>query len=387
MSLSVNMRSSLLMAAAMAGFTTNDALVKMLGGTVGAGQIMMVRGAIMLAAMLLFVRIARTPMPIRRAMTGAMALRAAGEVIGTVFFLFALFHMPIANVSAVLQALPLAVTLGAALVLKEPVGIRRLSAILIGFGGVVLIIRPGMEGFTVYSLAALATAAFAAMRDLATRRLPTGLPTLTFSLLTTVAVTATGAVMMMFSGGWKPLQLGDLGLLCGSALFLIIAYQCVILALRDGDMKKLVFSDPQPAGSSDFQSFEGEPLNLSDYRGKWVLVNFWATWCGPCRTEFPEFVRFDEEMADQNVHVRFVAIQEASAYPAIRAFLAEHEVTDPSYLYTGPGDLTSQLNPMVGGALPITMILNGDGIVQDTHVGEMSYDELAASVDAARSSS
>ncbi|MAZ17089.1 MAG: EamA family transporter [Ahrensia sp.] len=236
MSLSVNMRSSLLMAAAMAGFTTNDALVKMLGGTVGAGQIMMVRGAIMLAAMLLFVRIARTPMPIRRAMTGAMALRAAGEVIGTVFFLFALFHMPIANVSAVLQALPLAVTLGAALVLKEPVGIRRLSAILIGFGGVVLIIRPGMEGFTVYSLAALATVAFAAMRDLATRRLPTGLPTLTFSLLTTVAVTATGAVMMMFSGGWKPLQLGDLGLLCGSALFLIIAYQCVILALRDGDI-------------------------------------------------------------------------------------------------------------------------------------------------------
>ena len=99
------------------------------------------------------------------------------------------------------------------------------------------------------------------------------------------------------------------------------------------------------------------------------------------------FVRFDEEMADQNVHVRFVAIQEASAYPAIRAFLAEHEVTDPSYLYTGPGDLTSQLNPMVGGALPITMILDGDGIVQDTHVGEMSYDELAASVDAARSSS
>ena len=236
MPLSVNMRSSLLMAAAMAGFTTNDALVKTLGGTAGAGQIMMVRGAIMLAGMLIYVRIARAPMPVRRALTGAMALRAAGEVIGTVLFLFALFHMPIANVSAVLQALPLAVTLGAALVLKEPVGIRRLSAILIGFCGVLLIIRPGMEGFTVYSLAALGTVVFAATRDLATRRLPDGLPTLTVSLLTTVAVTATGATMMMLSGGWKPLQLADFGILCASAVFLIIAYQCVILALRAGDI-------------------------------------------------------------------------------------------------------------------------------------------------------
>jgi len=224
------------MAAAMAGFTTNDALVKMLGGTVGAGQIMMVRGAIMLAAMLLYVRLARVPMPVGRAMTGAMALRAAGEVIGTVLFLFALFHMPIANISAVLQALPLAVTLGAALVLREPVGIRRLSAILIGFSGVVLIIRPGMEGFSVYSLAALGTVIFAATRDLATRRLPSGLPTLTVSLLTTVAMTVTGAIMMMFSGGWKPLQLAEFGILCGSAVFLIIAYQCVILALRAGDI-------------------------------------------------------------------------------------------------------------------------------------------------------
>lgn len=236
MALSVNMRSSLLMAAAMAGFTTNDALVKLLGGTVGAGQIMMVRGAFMLVAMLLYVRIARVPVPLRRAMTGAMALRAAGEVIGTVLFLFALFHIPIANVSAVLQALPLAVTLGAALVLREPVGIRRLSAILIGFSGVLLIIRPGMEGFSVYSLAVVGTVIFAATRDLATRRLPAGLPTLTVSLLTTVAMTATGAIMMMLSGGWTPLQPADFGLLCGSAVFLIIAYQCVILALRAGDI-------------------------------------------------------------------------------------------------------------------------------------------------------
>lgn len=236
MTLSVNLRSALLMAVAMAGFTTNDALVKTLQDTVGAGQIMMVRGAIMLVFLAAYIRVARIPMPIRRSLTGAMAIRTAGEILGTVFFLFALFHLPIANVSAVLQALPLAVTLGAALVLKEKVGIRRLSAILVGFGGVLLIIRPGMQGFSVYSLAALATVFFAAARDLATRRLPANIPTLTVSLLTAIAVTATGALMMVFSGGWKQLTAGEFAVLCAAAVFLIIGYQCIIIAMRSGDI-------------------------------------------------------------------------------------------------------------------------------------------------------
>ena len=236
MSLSVNLRSSLLMAVAMAGFTTNDAMVKMLNGTIGAGQIMMVRGAIMLVFLFAYMRIARVPMPLRRAMTVPLAIRTAGEIIGTVLFLYALFHMPIANVSAILQALPLAVTLGAALFLKEPVGIRRMLAILVGFVGVLLVIRPGLQGFSVYALAALGTVFFAAARDLATRRLPDNLPSLMVSLLTTVAVTATGAVMMVLSGGWKPLTLHGFALLGGSAVFLIIGYQCIILALRAGDI-------------------------------------------------------------------------------------------------------------------------------------------------------
>ena len=116
-----------------------------------------------------------------------------------------------------------------------------------------------------------------------------------------------------------------------------------------------------------------------------VVLNFWATWCGPCRQEFPEFIRYDREMESENVHVRFVSLDQTVDLPAVRAFLAEHEVDDPSYLYTGQGDVTSQLNPFVGGALPITMVLDGDGIVQDTHVGMMSYDELSESVAAVRS--
>lgn len=117
-----------------------------------------------------------------------------------------------------------------------------------------------------------------------------------------------------------------------------------------------------------------------------VVLNFWATWCGPCRQEFPEFIRFDREMEGEGVHVRFVSLDNPADLAMVEAFLAEHEVDDPSYLYTGQGDVTSQLNPFVGGALPITMVLDGEGIVQDTHVGMMSYDELVETVAAARAS-
>jgi drug/metabolite transporter (DMT)-like permease len=236
MAMSTSLRASLLMAASMAGFTFNDALIKSLGGAYGAGQVMLVRGAIMLLFLTVYIRVAGVPVPLRRAMTRAMALRTMGEGLGTVLFLYALFHMPFANVSAVLQALPLAVTLGAALFLRERVGIRRLSAIVVGFLGVLLIIRPGMEGFNIYALAVLGTVLFATIRDLATRRLPADVPSIVFSLLTTVAVSTMGAVMMFGGDGWRPMSLSAVMTLAGSATFLFMGYQCIILAMRIGEI-------------------------------------------------------------------------------------------------------------------------------------------------------
>lgn len=120
--------------------------------------------------------------------------------------------------------------------------------------------------------------------------------------------------------------------------------------------------------------------DLDALEAETVVLNFWATWCGPCRLEFPEFIEYDREMEGEGVSVRFVSLDQPTDLPLVKAFLAEHEVDDPSYLYTGQGDMTRQLNPFVGGAIPITMILDGEGIVQHTHVGRMSYDDLSETV-------
>ena len=144
-------------------------------------------------------------------------------------------------------------------------------------------------------------------------------------------------------------------------------------------------ADARTAGTPDVPlvevaSAEALVKDLDGLGAETVVLNFWATWCGPCRLEFPEFIRYDQEMDGEGVHVRFVSLDQPVDLPLVQAFLKEHDVTDPSYLYTGQGDMTSQLNPFVGGSIPITMILDGDGIVQHTHVGRMAYAELAQTV-------
>ena len=224
------------MAAAMASFTINDAITKAVSSEMNFGQIMLVRG---LFAMVLIAALAwrqGAMRPLRTLMMKPVALRIAGEVLGTVTFLTAIVHLPLANTAAILQALPLAVTLGAALLFGEPVGWRRWLAITTGFIGVLIIVRPGVEGFDQFSLYALVSVIFCATRDLATRRIPAEIPSLFITLLTTATVTAAGAAIIIPLGGWTPPSGRALGLLAFTAVLLLIGYQCVIMALRTGDI-------------------------------------------------------------------------------------------------------------------------------------------------------
>ncbi|TIM32265.1 MAG: DMT family transporter [Mesorhizobium sp.] len=236
MLLSPNLRGALFMVVAMSGFTLNDAITKVASESMNMAQVMLIRGAFasLFVGLLAWQRGAL-------ALPGSMlqpmvAIRVIGEAGATASFLIALAHLPIANVSAVLQALPLAVTMGAALVFKEGVGWRRWLAIAIGFAGVLIIVRPGFEGFSIYSLLALACVACCAVRDLATKRIPQAIPTLLVSTTTAVAMTVLGAALLLPMGGWTPMTGESTALLALAAVLVVIGYQFIIMAMRVGDI-------------------------------------------------------------------------------------------------------------------------------------------------------
>ncbi|MEM9141162.1 MAG: DMT family transporter [Pseudomonadota bacterium] len=236
MALSPNVQGALWMAASMAGFGINDALIKSVAGEMPLFQAMLVRGAIASVVILAIAwRAGVLTWRPGRSDGKWLAFRTAGEVGATCLFLTALFNMPLANATAIIGITALAVTLAAALFLREPVGWRRYSAIVLGFAGVLLIVKPGTEGFNVYSLAALGAVGFVVLRDLGTRQLSDGVPGLFATVLTAVTITLAGAVMTML-GDWAPLAPEPTWRLGLSAGFLLIGYYTGLQAMRVGEV-------------------------------------------------------------------------------------------------------------------------------------------------------
>ncbi|EBA11924.1 DMT family transporter [Roseobacter sp. CCS2] len=234
--LSDNMRGALFMVCAMCAYTFNDAFMKALSDEVPLFQAIFLRGigaVIFLAIMCRLLGQFRFGFALRD--WGLLLLRTAGELGGTFFFLTALFNMPLANVSAILQVLPLSVSLAAALILGEALGWRRLTAIFVGFVGVLLIIQPGGADFSSYSIYALCAVACATMRDIAMRRMSRDVPAVFVALIAAVGVMGFGAIGSLFTP-WQPLTT-TAGLQLGGAMtFMIFAYIASASAMRFGEI-------------------------------------------------------------------------------------------------------------------------------------------------------
>ncbi|MEX0349219.1 MAG: DMT family transporter [Paracoccaceae bacterium] len=234
--LSPNLRGALLMCGSMAGFTVNDAIIKYLGAALPLFQIVALRGV--LTCIFIFLLARRLGMFHLRFPTRDRVLvliRCLSEVAVTYFFLTALLYMPLANVTAVLQALPLTVTLGAALFFREQVGWRRMLAIAVGFCGMLLIVRPGAEGFTHHSSYALIAVALITLRDLVTRRMSTQVPSLMVTFATAVTVTL-AAGLATLTEPWEPVSLPLAALILATSLFILLGYLCSVMVMRVGDV-------------------------------------------------------------------------------------------------------------------------------------------------------
>ena len=236
MPLSANLRGALFMVISMAGFTLNDALSKVLLGSMGNGQLMLVRGIFATSAVLVLAWYSGALAQPRQLLHPMVALRSVCELLSTMTYLAALSHMPLANVSALMQALPLAITVGAALFLGEMVGWRRWLGICIGFTGVMIVVRPGYDGFNVYSLLMIACVSVCAVRDLSTRYIPTDTPSVLVSALTSTIVTIGGGLLIPITGGWQPMTGGDIGIAAAAAGLLLVGYQFIIMSTRVGDV-------------------------------------------------------------------------------------------------------------------------------------------------------
>lgn len=231
-----NSRGAVLMMLSMAAFTLNDMCMKQLAGQVPLFQLLVMRGSLTtLFIGIMAWRMGALHLRIPRRDLGLIFLRIVGEIGAAYFFLTALFNMPLANVTAILQSLPLVVTLCAALLFGEPLGWRRMSAILIGLCGVMLIVRPGTEGFNVFSIYALISVGFVALRDLSTRRLSGASHSMMVTFATTLSVTVFFGLASI-PVDWVPLDAHAVVFTLGAAAMVMAGYLFSVMVMRVGEI-------------------------------------------------------------------------------------------------------------------------------------------------------
>lgn len=220
----------------MACFTISDAFLKVLSDEMPLFQVILLRGGVTSVFMLgLAVWLGLFRVRVSRRDWWRIAIRTVAEAGAAWFFITALFHVDFANVAAIMQSLPLTITLAGALFLGDKVGWRRWLAILVGFAGVMLIVKPGGDGFTIYSVYVLASVACVTLRDLMARQVSAQVPSLLVAVVAALGVTLFAGVGSLFVE-WKPLTANAGWAVLGSAVFVIGGYILSVQSMRNGEI-------------------------------------------------------------------------------------------------------------------------------------------------------
>jgi drug/metabolite transporter (DMT)-like permease len=231
-----NIRGSAFMVLAMAAFAIEDMFIKAAAEVLSLGVVLALFG---LGGMFVFMLLTwRKGQSVLRpeVVSRPIILRAICEVVGRLCFALAITLTPLSSASAILQATPLVVVLGAALIFREQVDLSRWLAILIGFCGVLMIVRPGVDSFDPDSLfAVLSTLGFAG-RDLATRGAPASLSNTHLGVYGFFVLIPTGVVLHLMNKTPLNFQLDTSALVLGAVIFGVVAYNALTIAMRTGDV-------------------------------------------------------------------------------------------------------------------------------------------------------
>ncbi|MGD9865432.1 MAG: DMT family transporter [Pseudodonghicola sp.] len=235
--MSDNLRGALFMVLAMMAFAGEDAFYKIAAASLAPGFALLLFGLLGLAAYAALARGAGQPVLHPAILSRPLLVRSAFEITGRVFFALSLAYTPLSTTSAILQATPLVVTLGAALLLGESVGPRRWAAMAVGFLGVLLILRPTPEAFRADAILAVIGMIGFAGRDLATRASSPAVSRWQLGVLGFLVVAVAGLVMMAFDPAPPALPAPRAALaLLATAGFGVTAYTLLTQAMRVGEI-------------------------------------------------------------------------------------------------------------------------------------------------------
>lgn len=231
-----NMRGAALMTAAMALFALEDMFVKRAAGHLPVGEVLMLFG---LGGMVLFAALtlnAGQRLWHPAVASRLMLLKAGFEMTGRIGYTLGIALTPLSNASSILQATPLVVVAGAALFFRERVGVRRWAAIGVGFVGVLIILRPGLEGFVPAALWTVMGLLGFAGRDLATRAAPKVLSNFQLGIYGFAALIPSGAIILAVTGGFTRPDAAALAPIGGAVIFGVTAYWALTKAMRTGEV-------------------------------------------------------------------------------------------------------------------------------------------------------
>jgi peroxiredoxin len=135
-----------------------------------------------------------------------------------------------------------------------------------------------------------------------------------------------------------------------------------------------------PAAALDFtlKNVDNAAVNLADYKGKVVLLDFWATWCGPCKVEIPGFIDLQEKYGRDGLQVVGVSVDDT--VDKLKPYVADMKMNYPVLQGLGHDDLMDAFGPMLG--IPVSVIISRDGKVCAKHTGLTSKDTFEAQIKA-----